>query len=200
MTDTYNTIEKIVEEVLYKEKNSKFIGYAFPLNDENDCKLIIDSLKKIHPKAVHFCYAYKIEKKTPYYRTNDDGEPNHSAGTPILGQIESFNLTNILVVVVRYFGGIKLGVSGLIIAYKTTAKMTLEQAKHIEKTKNKTYIFSLTYQKIDTFLKKIKLFNAQIIEQKLENTCTYKIAIREKNASAFLKAIADLVINSEEEF
>jgi len=112
--DTYNTITKASEEVLFKDKNSKFFGYAFPVSNEGQAKLHIETLKKKHHQAGHFCYAYQIGIETLKYRANDDGEPNNSAGTPIYGQIQSFDLTNILVVVVRYYGGVKLGVSGLI--------------------------------------------------------------------------------------
>ncbi|MNX18068.1 IMPACT family member YigZ [compost metagenome] len=126
MKDTYNTIAHPSEEILYKEKNSKFFGYAFPIQSEEEVKPIIDVLRKQHPHAVHYCYAYQIGSDTITYRANDDGEPSNTAGMPIYGQIQSFAVTNILIVVVRIFGGIKLGVGGLISAYRTTAQMVLE--------------------------------------------------------------------------
>ena len=123
--DTYNTIDFTPEEILFKEKNSKFFGYAFPLSTEEEIKPLIDNLRKQHPNAGHFCYAYQLGTNTISYRANDDGEPSNSAGMPIYGQIQSFSVTNILIVVVRIFGGVKLGVGGLISAYKTTAQLVL---------------------------------------------------------------------------
>src|SRR5690606_12375814 len=134
MQDTYKTIDQPSEEVLFKEKNSKFFGYAFPVHSENEVKEILEQLKKQHYTARHWCYAYQIGTKTKIYRANDDGEPNNSAGMPIYGQIQSFDVTNTLVVVVRYFGGVKLGVGGLVTAYKTTTQMALEAWEIVEKT------------------------------------------------------------------
>ena len=132
--DTYTTIAKATEEILFKEKGSKFFGYAFPIVSEMEVKPLIDILRQQHPHAVHFCYAYQIGTEKISYRANDDGEPSNSAGAPIYGQIQSFGLTNVILVVVRIFGGIKLGVGGLISAYKTTAQLVLEEAEIIEKT------------------------------------------------------------------
>lgn len=131
--DTYKTINLPSEEVLFKEKNSKFFGYAYPVTTEEEIKEIIEQLRKVHFSARHWCYAYQIGTEKIQYRANDDGEPNNSAGMPIYGQIQSFEVTNILIVVVRYFGGVKLGVGGLISAYKTAAQMALENAIIIEK-------------------------------------------------------------------
>jgi len=133
LKDTYKTIENVVENILYKEKNSKFIGYAFPITSENEVKAHIENLKSIHFSARHWCYAYQVGTETFKFRANDDGEPSNSAGMPIYGQIQSFEITNVLIVVVRYFGGVKLGVGGLISAYKTTAQLTLEEANIVEK-------------------------------------------------------------------
>ena len=127
LEDIYRTIETPSRETLFKEKASKFFGYAFPVLSEDDVKMKLEYLKKKHPSARHFCYAYQLGIKEIRFRVNDDGEPNNSAGLPIYGQIQSFELTNILIVSVRYFGGTKLGISGLISAYKTSAKITLEQ-------------------------------------------------------------------------
>lgn len=128
-TDTYKTIDLPTEEVLFKEKHSKFFGYVFPIRTEEEVKPILDAIKKQHHSARHWCYAWQLGVENQIqYRANDDGEPNNSAGMPIYGQIQSFEITNVLVIVVRYFGGIKLGVGGLISAYKNTAQMALEQA------------------------------------------------------------------------
>ena len=122
MNDVYKTIANPTEEILFKEKNSKFYGYAFPMQSEAEVKPIIDSLRKQHPHAVHYCYAYQVGTDTFIYRANDDGEPSNTAGMPIYGQIQSFGVTNVLLVVVRIFGGVKLGVGGLISAYRASAQ------------------------------------------------------------------------------
>ena len=132
--DTYKTLTSPSSEILFKEKNSKFYGYAFPVTTEEEIKTHLDLLKKQHQGAVHFCYAFQLGTETTIFRANDDGEPSNSAGMPIYGQIQSFNLTNVLVVVVRFFGGVKLGVGGLISAYRTTAKMALDASEIKETT------------------------------------------------------------------
>ena len=124
---------------MFKDKNSKFYGFAFPVNNEDEVKNELEKVKKIHPNAGHHCYAYQIGVEDIIYRVNDDGEPNNSAGMPIYGQIQSFDVTNILIVVVRYFGGVKLGIGGLINAYKTTAQMSLENGELVTKTKLTIY-------------------------------------------------------------
>ena len=129
--DTFKTIAFPSTEILFKEKNSKFYGYSFPILSEIEVKPIIDTLRKQHPNAGHYCFAYQIGTENLVYRANDDGEPSNSAGTPIYGQIQSFELTNVLIVVVRIFGGTKLGVGGLISAYKTTAQLVLETSEII---------------------------------------------------------------------
>ena len=142
--DAYKTIEKPSEETLFKDRNSKFFGYAFPVLNDGDVKDAIDLLKKKHHSARHFCYAYQIGIEQLEYRANDDGEPNNSAGMPIYGQIQSFEVTNVLIVSVRYFGGTKLGVGGLINAYKTSAQITLQASEIIEKTID--IFFQLNFQ------------------------------------------------------
>ena len=127
--DSFKTIAKPVEGILSKEKKSKFYGYAFPIQQEDEVKPLIAELRKAFPSANHVCYAWQLGVTQPHYRANDDGEPNNSAGMPIYGQIQSFNLTNVLIAVVRIFGGTKLGVGGLISAYKESAQLTLESAK-----------------------------------------------------------------------
>ena len=145
LNDTYKTIEQASPEILFKEKNSKFYGYAFPITTEEEVKEHIERLKKEHFSARHWCYAYQIGTEKIHYRANDDGEPNNSAGMPIYGQLQSFEVTNVLVVVVRYFGGVKLGVGGLISAYKTAAQMALENTQIIEKTIDKHFSLSFSY-------------------------------------------------------
>lgn len=180
--DTYKTIESPSEEILFKEKNSKFFGYAFPVSTTDEIKIQIDQLKKQHFGAVHFCYAYQIGTEKIEFRANDDGEPSNSAGIPIYGQIQSFGLTNILIVVVRFFGGTKLGVGGLITAYKTTAQLVLENALIIEKTIDVQFKITFDYKNINKVMRIIKEKQLEIHSQKMEENCELLIVTRKKNA------------------
>lgn len=180
--DTYKTIDFASEEVLYKEKNSKFFGYCFPVQCEEEVKFILDQIKKQHFSARHWCYAFQIGTEQIQYRANDDGEPSGSAGLPIYGQIQSFEMTNVLVVVVRYFGGVKLGVGGLVTAYKETAKMALENAEIIEKTIDIYYKINFGYKDMNRVMRVVKEKNLNIIGQKLELDCEIEIAVRKKEA------------------
>ena len=166
--DTYNTIDFTPEEILFKEKNSKFFGYAFPLSTEEEIKPLIDNLRKQHPNAGHFCYAYQLGTNTISYRANDDGEPSNSAGMPIYGQIQSFSVTNILIVVVRIFGGVKLRVGGLISAYKTTAQLVLESCEIIEKTIDIPFMISFDYKNMNKVMRIIKEKKLEIVNQEME--------------------------------
>ena len=186
--DTYKTIEISVENILYKEKNSKFFGFAFPVTSEIEVKTHLENLKSEHFSARHWCYAYQIGTEVIKFRANDDGEPSNSAGMPIYGQIQSFDITNVLVVVVRYFGGVKLGVGGLISAYKTSAQLTLNEANIIEKTIDKQFKITFDYKNMNKVMRIIKEKNIQIINQKMELNCEIEIATRKKNA----KEIVDI--------
>ena len=166
--DTYTTIAKATEEILFKEKSSKFFGYAFPIQSEEEVKPIIEQLRKLHPHAVHYCYAYQIGTEKISYRANDDGEPSNTAGAPIYGQIQSFGVTNVLLVVVRIFGGIKLGVGGLISAYKTTAQLVLEGAEIIEKTIDISFLISFDYKNMNKVMRVIKEKKLDIVTQTME--------------------------------
>jgi uncharacterized YigZ family protein len=168
MKDTYKTIAFPSEEILYKEKNSKFFGYGFPIVSEEEVKPIIDRFRKQHPHAGHYCYAYQIGADTIIYRANDDGEPSNTAGMPIYGQIQSFSVTNILIIVVRVFGGVKLGVGGLIAAYRTTAQMVLEECEIIEKTIDIHYLISFDYKNMNKVMRGIKENKLEIVSQKME--------------------------------
>lgn len=190
--DTYKTIAAASEEVLYKEKNSKFFGYAFPVTTEEEIKEILERLRKEHFSARHWCYAYQIGTEKIQYRANDDGEPNNSAGMPIYGQIQSFEVTNILVVVVRYFGGVKLGVGGLISAYKITAQMALENSEIVERTIDKHFIISFGYANMNKVMRIIKEKNLQIVSQKMEMDCEIEISIRKKNVQNLLDTFENL--------
>lgn len=191
--DTYKTIKRASPEVLFKDKNSKFFGYAFPILTEDEVRMYIEDLKNRHHTARHWCYAYQIgtTENTIQYRVNDDGEPNNSAGMPIYGQIQSFDVTNILIVVVRYFGGVKLGIGGLINAYKTTAQMSLENGELVTKTINIIYLISFEYKNMNTVMRIIKEKNLKIVEQKLELSCEITISVRLKKS----KLVYDLFKN-----
>lgn len=191
-SDTYKTIEKPYEGEVFKDRGSKFIGYAFPVVDQDEAKEKIDSLKIKHHKARHWCYAWKIGVENPHFRANDDGEPNNSAGQPIYGQILSFNVTNVLIVVVRYFGGTKLGVGGLINAYKNSAKLVLEESVIIEKTIDICYQLTFEYEYMDKVMRIIKEKNLKIVNQKMEMNCIFDISVRKKFAEATKTAFENL--------
>lgn len=190
--DTYKTIDSPSEEVLLKEKGSKFFGYCYPIHAEHQVKVIIDQLKKQHHTARHWCYSFQLGTDQIYYRVNDDGEPSGSAGLPIYGQILSFDITNILVVVVRYFGGTKLGVGGLVSAYKETAKMALEAAEIIEKTIDSQYVLEFEYKDMSRVMRIVKDRNLSIISQQLELKCQIEIAVRKGEIAQFLSAFESL--------
>lgn len=184
LKDSYKTILKPSKETLFKDRNSKFFGYAFSVLNEEDVKGCLDVLKKQHHTARHFCYAYQLGIENTKYRANDDGEPNNSAGMPIYGQIQSFEVTNILIVSVRYFGGTKLGVGGLINAYKTSALLTLEASEIIEKTIDVFYKLNFEYELMNKVMRIIKEKNINIINQKMQLACEFVISIRKKEAKS----------------
>ncbi|MGM5471026.1 IMPACT family protein [Flavobacteriaceae bacterium LMO-SS05] len=192
--DTYKTISKPSEEVLFKDKNSKFFGYAYPVTDEDDIKTHIEALKKQHHSARHWCYAYQLgtQEEQTTYRANDDGEPNNSAGMPIYGQIQSFEVTNILIVVVRYFGGTKLGIGGLVQAYKTTAQMALEASKIELKIISKSILVAFDYANINKVMRIIKEKNLNIVNQKLELACEITMSVRLQDVLSVLEIFESL--------
>lgn len=190
--DTYKTIAKASEEILFKEKNSKFFGYAFPITSEEEVKILLEPLRKKHFNAVHFCYAYQIGTDKIQFRANDDGEPSNTAGMPIYGQIQSHELTNVLIVVVRFFGGVKLGVGGLIAAYKTTAQLAIEASLIIEKTIDVQYQISFDYKNMNKVMRIIKEKNLEIISQNMELNCEILLATRKKNATIVFEIFDNL--------
>ena len=188
----FKTIDQAVENVLIKEKKSKFIGFAFPIFSIEDAKEKINQIKKKHPSANHHCYAYEVGINSfKKFRYNDDGEPNNSAGLPIHRQIQSLNITNTLVIIVRYFGGVKLGVGGLINAYKNTAKETLANCniKTVPITHEKQLIFD--YSSMNIVMRIIKKYRLKIIEQNLANNCKIKIQINEEVLNDVLYDLKD---------
>jgi len=192
MNDTFKTIIKASEESLYKEKGSKFYGFAIPVLSETEIEKSIEEIKAKHHKARHWCYAWQLGTEEISYRVNDDGEPSNSAGQPIYGQILSKDITNVLIVVVRYFGGTKLGVGGLVRAYKTAAQLALDSCKIITKTIDNKYQLAFEYKDMNKLQRIIKKYNIQIINQELELSCKYEIRIRKGEAEKIVQAIDEL--------
>ena len=190
--DTYKTINFPSEETLFKDRNSKFFGYAFPVFNEDDVKEALELLKKKHHAARHFCYAWQFGIEKIRFRANDDGEPSNSAGMPMYGQIQAFEVTNILIVSVRYFGGTKLGVGGLINAYRTSAQLALEASEIVEKTIDIHYKLTFEYDMMNKVQRIVKEKNLNIIAQKLELSCEYTIAVRKKDAATIFGVFENL--------
>lgn len=190
--DTYKTIAKPSEEIIFKDRGSKFLGYAYPIQREVEVKTILENLKSQHHKARHWCYAWQIGVENMQYRVNDDGEPNNSAGQPIYGQILSKELTNVLVVVVRYFGGTKLGVGGLVNAYKTSAQIALESSKIITKTIDAYFKIFFEYPQMNTVMRIVKELHLNLVEQKMELKCEFTVAVRKSEAKKVSKAFEGL--------
>lgn len=196
MSDTYKTIVTSSEGI-YKEKGSKFLSFAFPINTTEEVKELIKTFKKEYYDARHVCYAYMLGADRKEWRANDDGEPSGTAGRPILGQINSKELTNIMVVVVRYFGGVLLGTGGLTTAYKEATADALNQAKILEKTVDKTISIFFSYLLMNDVMRIIKDTNVQIIHQSFDNECSMVLSIRKQDAellSSKLEKITGLVI------
>jgi uncharacterized YigZ family protein len=175
--DTYKTI-KAPAEGIFKDKGSKFLAYAYPIEHENEVKILVDNLKKEHFKAVHHCYAYRLGLDRSNFRVNDDGEPSGTAGRPILNTLLSQEITNILVVIVRYFGGTLLGVPGLINAYKSAAIEALAVADIIEKTINDIYNVNFEFVQMNDVMKIVKEFSLKIRNQTYDNQCTMELEFR----------------------
>jgi uncharacterized YigZ family protein len=190
--DTYKTISAPSDEILYKEKNSRFFGYVYPVCSEDEVKPLIEQLRKKHVGAVHFCYAWQTGAETIRYRANDDGEPSNTAGMPIYGQIQSFRITNVMVVVVRFFGGVKLGVGGLISAYRTAAKMALEASEIIEKTIDIDFILSFGYKDMNKVMRIIKEKKLRIVSQELKIHCEITVSARKRDADVALEAFSSV--------
>ncbi len=187
MDDFYKTIATPSIETLFKDRNSKFYGYAFPVTDEASIKDFLGFLRKKHHTARHFCYAWQLGVESTRYRVNDDGEPSNSAGMPIYGQIQSFELTNILVVSVRYFGGKRLGVGGLINAYRSSARLALESSIIKEKTIDISFKLNFEYDLMSKVLRILKENSIIIQNKKLEINCQFIIAVRKSKANKVVK-------------
>jgi uncharacterized YigZ family protein len=181
-----------VSEGFYKEKGSKFLAFALPCKTEEEAKAYLNSYRKEHHQAVHVCYAFRFGSDKKVFRASDDGEPSNSAGPPILGQIQSFDLTNILIAVVRYYGGTNLGVGGLITAYRTAAKEALEAATIIEQEDAQVLEFHFSYEQMPQIMKIIKSHAVLIISQEFDNECFLKISFPKSN-TALLQQLKDFL-------
>lgn len=192
---SYKTIASPVGEVILKEKGSKFIGYAFPVCSENDVKGKLDIIRNEHPKATHHCYAYRLGKNGDLYRANDDGEPSGSAGLPIYNQLLSNDITDILVIVVRYYGGTKLGVAGLIKAYRETAKEVLSQTEEI--IKKEVFLLKITsaYEKQGVMYQLINQFDGKMMStnqhEKSQTTVSFLME-QKKDISELISEMPDI--------
>lgn len=196
MKDEYQSIESI-SEGLFRDRGSKFIATAHPFTELEQLDELIAQSKKAHPKSRHHCYAYRLGPDGSVFRSNDDGEPSGTAGRPILGQIDSFGLTNIIIIVVRYFGGTKLGTSGLINAYKSSAREALSEATILQQTVKGYYRIAFDYSKMSQVMSAVKSSSFEIIAQHFETEAYIDIAIKANDISPNLHnlgaAIAEVI-------
>jgi uncharacterized YigZ family protein len=191
MPDTYLTL-KSESQGLYKEKGSKFLAFAYPVDGEQEIKAILDNLKKEYYDARHHCYAYILGKDGQDFRANDDGEPGHSAGDPILGQIRSNNLTDTLIVVVRYFGGTKLGVGGLVTAYKTAAAEAISANEIISAIVTESVSFDFDYLDMNEVMRLTKSLDLKIISQHFDNRCSMTLEVRQAAHAELIDRLNDI--------
>ncbi|RFS14704.1 YigZ family protein [Emticicia sp. C21] len=189
--DTYTTIKQATE-ALFKDRGSKFLAFAYPIINEQEVKKYLDALRGLHPKANHHCYAYRLGLDRSQFRINDDGEPSGSAGRPILNVLLSKDVTNVLVVVVRYFGGTLLGVPGLINAYKSATLEALGEAELIQKTINDVYEISFDFEAMNDVMKVVKEFGLKINNQTYDNRCALAIEVRKSILNQVLTKIENI--------
>ncbi len=186
--DTYNTILESAE-ALYKEKSSKFLIYAYHVESEEQIKGYLEPLRKLHYDATHHCYAWRLGYRGEKFRANDDGEPSSTAGKPILGQLLSADVTNCLIVVVRYFGGTKLGVSGLIEAYRDSAEAVLAEATIVELTIDVTLDVEFSYLSMNSVMRIVKELEPRIVRQEFDNLCRMRLLIRESKSEILISKL-----------
>ena len=192
MSDTFRTIGSR-SEGSYKEKGSKFLSFAFPVKNVDEINQILAQYRKQYYDARHICYAYMLGNAKNEWRANDDGEPSGTAGRPILGQINSFELTNVLVIVVRYFGGILLGTGGLITAYKEASRDALEQASIVEQTIDEIILIEFDYLLMNEVMRIVKEMSPQILDQSFDNMCAMKLAIRQSDAEKVKSKLENII-------
>ncbi|MDR6406132.1 MULTISPECIES: YigZ family protein [Chryseobacterium] len=188
----YKTIEKPVENTLLKEKGSKFIGFAFPVNNEEELKNALEKIRTEHPKATHHCYAFRIGLNGENYRANDDGEPSGSAGLPIYNQLLANEITNVLVISVRYYGGTKLGVSGLVKAYKESAKITLEEANIITKELETEIEILFNFNQQNIIFTLLSKYDAKIINFDSQEKASILAKIKIKHKDEIMESLTNL--------
>lgn len=198
ITDTYKSIGS-ASEGLFKDNGSRFIALAYPVETESEIKEIVASLKKEYHDARHHCYAYRLGYKGDIFRANDDGEPSSSAGRPILGQIDANGLSDILIVVVRYFGGIKLGIPGLIRAYKTSSADAIGNASIIEKTASRKFRLHFGYLNMNDVMKMIKEMSLTPAKQEFDMECSMELTVRLSYVERFLDLCSNIEGCSVEE-
>jgi len=174
----FKTIESSVENTLLKEKGSKFIGFAFPVNNENELKNALEKIRGEHPKATHHCYAFRMGLNGENYRANDDGEPSGSAGLPIYNQLLAHEITNVLVISVRYYGGTKLGVSGLVKAYKESAKITLEEASIVTKELETQIEIQFNFNQQNLIFTLLSKYDAKVINFDADEQCVVTASLK----------------------
>lgn len=182
MTDEYKTITEGIGEGFYSEKRSKFLAFAHHVETIDEIKDILASYRKKYYDARHVCYAYVLGADKADFRANDDGEPSSTAGKPILGQINSYDLTNVLVIVVRYYGGVNLGTGGLIVAYRTAAADALDQATIETRLVEEVVTYSFPYPMMNAVMRVIKEMQPRIVSQTFDNTCSISMSIRQEMA------------------
>ncbi len=190
-SDEYLTIQQ-ASEGIFKAKGSKFIAYAFPVFNEVDIKQALLKVRELHPKARHYCYAWKLGLDENNYRANDDGEPSGSAGRPIYGQIRSKKLTNVIAIVVRYFGGTLLGVPGLIEAYKKSTADAFDQAQIVTQQVQQGFIISFTYAQMNTVMSAIKKLNLTVVQKVFEESCQLEVAMRQSLVDSFMQQFSKM--------
>lgn len=190
-TDVYHTIA-FASEGIYKEKGSRFLSFAYPVRTEEEIRVLVSALKEKYYDARHHCYAWRLGAAGEFFRANDDGEPSSTAGKPILGQLLSNQLTNVLIVVVRYFGGIKLGVSGLINAYREAAADAIVHAEIIEKTVDEQFRICFPYLVMNDVMKVLKEENPEVLERSFEMECEMLLSIRKKNVDVLRKRLEQI--------
>lgn len=174
----YKTIEKPVENILLKEKGSKFIGFAYPVHNEEELKHALEQIKSEHPKATHHCYAFRIGLNGENYRANDDGEPSGSAGLPIYNQLLAHEITNVIVIVVRYYGGTKLGVSGLVKTYKESAKLTLEESQIITKELETILEINFNFDQQNIIFTLLSKYDAKVMDFAADEKCKVTASLK----------------------
>jgi uncharacterized YigZ family protein len=189
--DFYNTVDKNTSAA-FKDRGSKFLAFVFAVNTAEDCKACLTMVKSAHPKATHYCYAYRLGLEGNNFRVSDDGEPSGTAGRPILGQIDSKQITNTLIVVARYFGGTLLGVPGLINAYKSAASLALQVTPIVQKQVEVKYLLEFDYTQMNDIMRHIKHMGITVLEQEVQLFCRFKVAVAKNKSVLFLNKLENI--------